>query len=681
MPDDLEDLSLSRTFRMVDGHLALEDTFEKILQVSSAGLGSKHSLGLTGTVIDSKYKVLSFLGEGGMGTVYLVLHLLLNKEMALKTFRTANLSPDAWRRFQREAQSIGKLTHANIVQVFDFGIGEQNFPYYTMEFLVGESLAGRLERMGRLRTHEALPIFIAVAGGMAHAHRQGIVHRDIKPANIFMEQSKGLGTPRIVDFGLAKLAESQSLDSQSVTAEGLVFGSPLYMSPEQSHGLDTDQRTDIYSFGCSLFHALTGVPPFVGQNALTTVLMHQQEVPPRLVQAAGGRTFPERLEVIVAKLLAKDAKRRYQSFDEVERELSLLSLSGVKASVSAPGDGQKSKPRAETEADAEAEADAETEAEASPWDEQGTLKKAMSAIGGFLLLVVIAVTLIGGIGAFVYDRRGQEDPPQLFSRKTVRGTTIFTFPQEKESVGEWSLDGIAFQPVVGPVMVPAGRSLFFRAGKAFADHPDFFRGFQPDDLISLTLPRRFEWNGKHLAEIGRLRMLHHLNVAGIHLNVSDVQYICMLSGLVHLNVSETRLTGKDLAQLSRLRHLQNLEANSLADMGPLLDKLQNSTSLTNLSLKECDLTDDDLRKIAAIRSVNVLIIDSNAFSAKGIKQLATLPDLVILQMGSLGVGPEIIDVLPKLKRLSTVRIKTEYWASADIERLKKALPKGCNLEQ
>jgi len=326
MTDQLDDLGLSRTFRAVDGRLAVENAVDKISEPAFSGGQAQHYSGPVGTVVDAKYKVLSLLGEGGMGSVYRVRHLLLEKEMALKTFRTAKLSPDAWARFQREAQAIGKLSHVNIVQVFDFGIGEQNLPYYTMELLVGESLAEKLKRVTRIEVEEVLRIFIDVASGMAHAHGQGIVHRDIKPSNIFMQRSKGPDTAKIVDFGLAKLATSQSLESQSLTATGLIFGSPLYMSPEQSMGLDTDQRTDIYSFGCSLFHALTGEPPFVGKSPLATIYLHQDRLPRRLSEAAAGVVFPERLEAIVGMLLRKDPSQRYQTMLEVQSELKKVQL-------------------------------------------------------------------------------------------------------------------------------------------------------------------------------------------------------------------------------------------------------------------------------------------------------------------------------------------------------------------
>ena len=316
------DLSMSLPFQVVDGEMSDSDVIEMVMKAAEA---SKLSDRLVGTVIDAKYKILSLLGEGGMGSVFSVLHVLLYKEMALKTFRTADLSAEAWQRFQREAQAIGKLAHPNIIQVFDFGISDQNFPYYTMELLTGESLFDRLELDKRLTTAQAISVFVPVADALAHAHRQGIVHRDIKPANIFLVTTPNGPVPKLVDFGLAKLA-SQDRETQSLTAVGMVFGSPLYMSPEQSRGRAMDERTDIYSFGCTLFHALTGDPPFIGDNPVEVVQQHQKKTPPRLVQIAPEGDFPEGLQAVVDKLMAKDVDSRYQTFEEVQKALSAIPI-------------------------------------------------------------------------------------------------------------------------------------------------------------------------------------------------------------------------------------------------------------------------------------------------------------------------------------------------------------------
>ena len=274
MPDDLKTLAKSQLFSL-DGKLVEDELHTGAL---APDFGHK-----PGEIIDSKYKILGLLGEGGMGAVYRAHHLSLNKEVALKTFRTPNLTKDSWQRFQREAQAIGRLNHPNIVQVFDFGVNKNNVPYYTMECLSGESLAERLSALGYLTVDEAVPIFLKVCQGLSAAHSKGIIHRDLKPANIFLasspetgkgsEKSKDTETVKIVDFGIAGLAK-QAQDGQKLTATGTVFGSPLYMSPEQSLGQEVSETSDIYSCGCALYESLTGKPPYRGENAFATMMQH-----------------------------------------------------------------------------------------------------------------------------------------------------------------------------------------------------------------------------------------------------------------------------------------------------------------------------------------------------------------------------------------------------------------------
>ncbi len=265
-----------------------------------------------------------------MGSVYRVRHLLLNKEMALKTLRRAAPSCVAWQRFQREAQAIARLNHANIVQVYDCGICEGNVPYYTMELLRGQPLSDKLKKYGKLSLENALPIFKSVAAALSHAHCHDIVHRDIKPANIFLDHSQHERTVvKVVDFGLAKLAATQDYDGQATTGSGIVFGSPLYMSPEQATADETDWRTDIYSFGCAFFETLTGRPPFIGRTAFETLQMHLLDVPPQLVEANRFLETNQQLEKVMSKLLAKDVALRYQSFDDVLRDLARLERSST----------------------------------------------------------------------------------------------------------------------------------------------------------------------------------------------------------------------------------------------------------------------------------------------------------------------------------------------------------------
>lgn len=282
---------------------------------------------LVGQTIDHKYQILSEIGAGGMGCVYLAQHLLLNKEVALKTFKSANLTEDERLRFQREAQAIAKLSHPNVIQVFDFGYAlGGTVPYYTMERLHGESLRQRLDRVGYLSDVEAISTFGQVSSGLIAAHHKGIIHRDLKPDNFFLSlggTEHGENQVKIIDFGIASLALPNQ-DAQRLTAVGLVFGSPLYMSPEQSMGLPVTVQSDIYSFGCALFHALTGKPPYLGATAFATLQMHQEAPLPRLSDVAPERQFAPGWQRLLSTMLAKNPGDRYADFEAVQAELKSL---------------------------------------------------------------------------------------------------------------------------------------------------------------------------------------------------------------------------------------------------------------------------------------------------------------------------------------------------------------------
>jgi serine/threonine protein kinase len=279
-----------------------------------------------GHMLGGRYQVISNLGRGGMGVVYKVKQFFLDKEFALKTISKQCLTETAIRRFQQEALTSFAIDHPNVIMVNDFGLLDDDTPFLVMELLEGETLGDRLKLRRTLSVDDAIPLFIQVCFGMAYAHEKGIVHRDIKPNNIMILNNLPLGTEgsiKIVDFGIAKYSAREGGEVQALTRTGEVFGSPLYMSPEQCQGGLVDQRSDIYSLGCVMFEALTGTPPFVGQNALLTMMKHQTEAPPTLRDAT-GKAFPKKLEAILAKMLAKNADQRFQNLGAVAIELSTV---------------------------------------------------------------------------------------------------------------------------------------------------------------------------------------------------------------------------------------------------------------------------------------------------------------------------------------------------------------------
>lgn len=254
----------------------------------------------------TKYLVVSRIGQGGMGSVYEVEHVELGKRFVLKALLDQFCQrQDLVQRLRNEWRSLGRLEHPNIVSVSDAGVAANGAPYYVMERLQGESLAGALQRLGRFSLTDSLRIAAEILEGLAAAHDIGIVHRDIKPPNIFVTQA---GITKVLDFGIAKLTDGASLE---LTGRGIAIGTPRYMSPEQAAGERVDGRADLYAVGLVLFEMLSGCGPFDGCESHEVFLAHITRQPPRLGELVPG--IPAELEGLVAALLAKRPADRPQS--------------------------------------------------------------------------------------------------------------------------------------------------------------------------------------------------------------------------------------------------------------------------------------------------------------------------------------------------------------------------------
>ena len=275
-----------------------------------------------------------------MGNVYRVTHTIMQSEYALKTLSPDKISEAGWQRFKNEAQAIARLNHKNVVGIYNLGLHDGYLPYYVMDLLKGRSLFDELRAKGPLPIDYALPLFKEVVEGIGHAHKKGIVHRDIKPANIMLlDEAQANSKIKIVDFGIVKLSKAGTT-AQQLTNAGEIFGSPYYMSPEQCQGGKIDARSDIYSLGCTIYECLTGVPPYRGNSALETMLMHQNNAIPTLQKGAKGIEFSAALENFVAKMIAKAPINRYQSMDKVSEDLSAI-LAGQTPTTSLSGAAQQ----------------------------------------------------------------------------------------------------------------------------------------------------------------------------------------------------------------------------------------------------------------------------------------------------------------------------------------------------
>lgn len=277
-------------------------------------------------IVGKTYRIKGLLGKGGMGNVYLAEHLIIGKQYALKMLAPEHITQDNWARFHSEGKAIALLDHPHIVKIHNMGVDETGYPYYVMDLLKGESLLDKLRQKKPLSFAELLTVFTQIASALDYSHKKGIIHRDIKPSNIMvLDNATGAIDTRLVDFGIAKLLQFSGADRQRLTATGEIFGTPYYMSPEQCIGARLDQRSDIYSFGCTLFEALCGKPPFKGSSATETVMLHLHQAPPTLAQAS-GIDYGQDMEALVAKLLQKDRNNRYGSMQQVLHDLERIQL-------------------------------------------------------------------------------------------------------------------------------------------------------------------------------------------------------------------------------------------------------------------------------------------------------------------------------------------------------------------
>jgi predicted ATPase/serine/threonine protein kinase len=271
-----------------------------------------------GAVVESKYRIDDVLGSGGMGAVYRARHLQLERPVALKVIRGDLLGDrSVAERFRREAVAVARLRHPHIVTVYDYGVAPPAGAYIVMELLEGRSLRAELAERRRLDVRYALELFRQACDAVGEAHRAGIVHRDLKPENIFLETRGGGVFVKVLDFGLAKLEEAFLQADAALSVEGVVLGTPLYMSPEQCRGEEADTRSDIYALGCVLYEMLTGRPPFVGPALAALIYKHVNELPPRPSEVAPH--LPPAIDDVLVRALAKSPDERYQTAGALRR--------------------------------------------------------------------------------------------------------------------------------------------------------------------------------------------------------------------------------------------------------------------------------------------------------------------------------------------------------------------------
>jgi serine/threonine protein kinase len=262
------------------------------------------------------YAVEILIGKGGMGKVYRCYDASLRRRVAIKVLHEKYGADERQKaRFRREAQVLASFVHPAVAQIYAIDTMNDGALYIVMEYVEGQSLDAILEREGALSPSRALDLVRQTAQGLRAAHERGIIHRDVKPSNLLVTPE---GAVKVVDFGLAKELDAKS----SLTDEGIVLGTPHYISPEQGRGLKVDQRSDIYSLGATLYHMVTGRPPFDNASQIAVILAHVQEDPPapHLVR----KDLPPAISRVIGRMMARQPEHRYSDYDELLGDIESL---------------------------------------------------------------------------------------------------------------------------------------------------------------------------------------------------------------------------------------------------------------------------------------------------------------------------------------------------------------------
>jgi serine/threonine protein kinase len=370
-----------------------------------------------GTVLADRYRILSLIGEGGMGTVYTATHIEIEKLVAVKVLHPVySRMPDVVSRFRQEARAASRIGHPHIVEVFDSGTTSDGSVYFVMENLEGMDLAEAIDEEKQLSVDRAIPIARQICEAVGAAHDAGIIHRDLKPENIFLISRDGdPDFVKVLDFGIAKNIELEETSRQRLTHPGMAMGTPEYMAPEQAAGLPTDHRVDIYAAGSILYEMVVGKAPHAGSNLMAVLNRKATEpvIPPREVRP----DLPESLERLILWALRFDPEARPQSMSQMVYELtkltrgragavaSLLGLPGISGPPTGPaiapagyttGPHQAYDPVIET---ASLPRSRITE-QRVPWRDGASPSRR-----GLLLPLAVVVVGLGGIGGVVLIKR------------------------------------------------------------------------------------------------------------------------------------------------------------------------------------------------------------------------------------------------------------------------------------
>jgi len=514
----------------------------------------------TDPVLRTRYDRLVQIAEGGMGVIYKAHDIAANKTVVIKTMHLHVMTPKSLERFQIEGKATAKLAHPNIVVIHENGIATSGHPYLVMQYLQGESLDQLLKREVTLSPSAFFNIFSQVCQALVHAHERSILHRDIKPANIMLSRDQGQHFHvTVLDFGIARMLDEE-YEAQKMTKTGEFIGSPTYMSPEQVLGVKADQRSDIYSLGCVMYEALSGVPPFFGKTALETMFMHKNDTALPISEASLGKKVDPQLEKFVFRLLEKDPADRYQSMSSVADDLHLLETGCSIKQVST-----------------------------EPTPKKPNWRKATKPA-----VFILAALFAGGgvIFAYLHGSWPQQTPNAVPAARLQNNNLDSLYDQQEVQriishrleTRDSNLD------LTGVSMTVTNEDLARLKGATFLRHISINHGRINDEgLLALSnLPleelRLQSTKVKDLRALRQMKTLTQLELQESPIDTAGMKVISHLTGLEHLNLSQTPVRDQDLKYLYPLIKLRTLELSDCPNVS------QQALQQLIKTLNQCEIT-------------------------------------------------------------------------------------------
>ncbi|MBX9937944.1 MAG: serine/threonine protein kinase [Candidatus Obscuribacterales bacterium] len=630
------------------------------------------------------------MGRGGAGDVYAVTEIASGRRLALKVLNDkASLVEKKRLRFIREALLVGRLDHPGVIKIVHCGVHDGATLYYVMSLMEGETLDNRLARQSPLPLALAIDVALSILEALAYAHSKGVIHRDIKPGNIFLVgQEDGQITACLLDFGLARTTVSEGGESLGLTGSRDVIGTPVYISPEQSLGRTLDARSDLYSFGITFFEMLTGAPPFLGDNLMETLVLHQEAPIPRLAQFNSESRFDPFLEDFVCRLLAKKADERYQSAAE-----ALVDLVAYRRKL-----------RGET----------------SPYDSDA--ERDMVRVFSRLSLVLGVLALLGSLSIlliFGLDKKAGKSAGRLETGASLASKSLTpSLADEEAHRRQLKQAALAVRPAsyARPALTGKGggrvyllpekmpysplfvhdanlnverplasfNGRYLRVGPA--EHlavavkadllavPQFLLGFDSDVLDSLHFPKGAQNLESFLQTASYFKGLKKLDLQHTEADDGLLSIVDAFTELQYLNVRHTKISAEALSGLKRLSKLQTLElAKMQGDIGLLLNKLQPGV-MQMLSLEEMPLDDASLAMVGRLKGLFSLKLINCGIAGRDLHELKPLaPGLFMLDLSGDRIDPSVLSFLDQCKNLKDLKIDVSLWNEAQVAELKQSM--------